>query len=149
MGEFGFQLTESHPVTHYSHSTQRKGDKLGDSRTDSPSHMNDSPSRCHAPTKYTYFLDSSPCHSQIWASLTRITRKVSNFTCRYSPIWILGFKMPQKGRSRVNKQHGSIKLTDLSSWSSILPRSRGQSTYYEPSSIHNLGNGSKRTLMEL
>ena len=54
--------------------------------------------------------------------------------------------MPQKGRSRVNKQHGSIKLTDLSSWSSILPRSRGQSTYYETLCTYKLGKWLKNVL---
>ena len=56
--------------------------------------------------------------------------------------------MPQKGRSRVNKQHGSIKVTDLSSWSSILPRSKGQSTDYDLYCTYKLGEGLKKDLME-
>ena len=61
----------------------------------------------------------------------------------------LGLKMPQKSKSRVNKQHGSIKVTDLSSWSSILPRSRGQSTYYDLYCTYKLGDWLKNDLNEV
>ena len=52
--------------------------------------------------------------------------------------------MYQKGRSRANKQHGAIKLTDLSSWSSILPRSRGQTSYYDIQCTYKLGDLTKK-----
>ena len=57
--------------------------------------------------------------------------------------------MSQKGRSRANKQHGAIKLTDLSSWSSILPRSKGQSAYYEIICTYKLGVWLKNDLHEV
>ena len=57
--------------------------------------------------------------------------------------------MSQKGRSRVNKQHGAIKLTDLSFWSSILPRSKGQSAYYEIICTYKLGVWLKNDLHEV
>ena len=53
----------SPPRTHYFNSTQRKGDKLGDSRPDSPSQMSDSPSPLHAKAIYAILLESSPCQS--------------------------------------------------------------------------------------
>ena len=61
---------------------------------------------------------------------------------------VLGLKMPQKGRSRVLMQYGSIKATDLSSWSSTMPRSRGQSAYYELYCTCKLGEGLKKDFNE-
>ena len=52
--------------------------------------------------------------------------------------------MSQKGRSRTNKQHGAKKLTDLSPWSSILPRSKGQTPYYNIQCTYKLGDLTKK-----
>ena len=57
--------------------------------------------------------------------------------------------MSQKGRSRTNKQHGAKKLTDLSPWSSILPKSKGQTPYYNIQCTYKLGDLSKKDLNEV
>ena len=55
----------------------------------------------------------------------------------------------QNGRSRANNPHEAKKLTDLSSWSSILPRSKGQSAYYEIICTYKLGVWLKNDLHEV
>ena len=46
-------------------------------------------------------------------------------------------------------QWGSIKATDLSSWSSTMPRSKGQSAYYEIICTYKLGDWLKNDLNEV